>query len=57
MTESTERTLVLIKPDGVKRRLVGEILSRIERKGLTIGALQLKGFHAPVRAHNVSRLR
>jgi nucleoside-diphosphate kinase len=38
----TERTLVLIKPDGVKRKLVGEIISRIERKGLTIGALQLR---------------
>ena len=38
----TERTLVLIKPDGVERRLIGEILSRIERKGLTIAALQLR---------------
>ena len=38
----TERTLVLIKPDAVNRRLVGEILSRIERKGLSITALQLK---------------
>jgi nucleoside-diphosphate kinase len=38
----TERTLVLIKPDGVERRLVGEILSRIERKGLTIAALELR---------------
>jgi len=38
----TERTLVLIKPDGVERRLVGEVLSRIERKGLTIVALELK---------------
>jgi len=38
----TERTLVLVKPDGVKRLLVGEILSRIERKGLTIAALELK---------------
>lgn len=38
----TERTLVLIKPDGIKRRLVGEILSRIERKGLTIAALELR---------------
>lgn len=38
----TERTLVLIKPDGVKRRLIGEVLGRIERKGLTIAALQLK---------------
>jgi nucleoside-diphosphate kinase len=32
----------LVKPDGVKRHLVGEILSRIERKGLTIAALELK---------------
>lgn len=38
----TERTLVLIKPDGVKRQLVGEIISRIERKGLTIAALELR---------------
>lgn len=37
----TERTLVLIKPDGVRRRLVGEIIGRIERKGLAIAALQL----------------
>ena len=38
----TERTLVLIKPDAVERRLVGEIISRIERKGLTIVAMELK---------------
>ncbi|WP_299561840.1 nucleoside-diphosphate kinase [uncultured Mycolicibacterium sp.] len=38
----TERTLVLIKPDGVQRRLVGEVISRIERKGLTLAALELK---------------
>jgi nucleoside-diphosphate kinase len=38
----TERTLALIKPDGVGRRLIGEIISRIERKGLTIAALELK---------------
>jgi len=42
VTEPTERTLVLIKPDAVKRRLIGEILSRIERKGLTVAALQLQ---------------
>jgi nucleoside-diphosphate kinase len=42
----TERTLVLIKPDGVQRRLVGEILSRIERKGLAIAALELKSVSA-----------
>jgi nucleoside-diphosphate kinase len=38
----TERTLVLIKPDGVQRRLIGEVLNRIERKGLTIAALEMK---------------
>jgi nucleoside-diphosphate kinase len=38
----TEQTLILVKPDGVKRQLVGEILSRIERKGLTLAALELK---------------
>ncbi len=38
----TERTLVLIKPDGVQRRLVGEILRRIENKGLTLAAVELK---------------
>jgi nucleoside-diphosphate kinase len=42
MTEQPERTLLLIKPDGVERRLVGEIVSRIERKGLTFAALELR---------------
>ena len=36
-----ERTLVLVKPDGVKRGLVGEILERFERKGLKIVAARL----------------
>ena len=31
-----ERSLVLIKPDGVQRGLIGEILTRFERKGLKI---------------------
>lgn len=48
----TERTLVLIKPDGVQRRVVGDIISRIERKGLTIVALELKNVDdALARAH------
>jgi nucleoside-diphosphate kinase len=38
----TERTLLLIKPDGVERGLVGEIISRIERKGLTVAALEMR---------------
>jgi nucleoside-diphosphate kinase len=40
--DDAERTLLLIKPDAVERRLVGEIISRIERKGLTIAALELR---------------
>jgi nucleoside-diphosphate kinase len=38
----TERTLVLIKPDAVERRLIGEVVGRIERKGLTVAALELR---------------
>lgn len=37
-----ERTLVLIKPDAVGRGLVGEVIRRIEGKGLTIAALHLR---------------
>ena len=37
-----QRTLVLIKPDGVARGLVGEILSRIETKGWQLVALELR---------------
>ena len=36
-----EETLVLIKPDGVKRQICGEILTRYERKGLIIKAIKL----------------
>ncbi|HEY7737788.1 MAG TPA: nucleoside-diphosphate kinase [Candidatus Limnocylindria bacterium] len=36
-----ERTLVLVKPDGVQRGLVGEIIGRLERKGLKIVGLRL----------------
>ena len=38
----SERTLVLLKPDAVRRGLVGEILSRYERKGLSIVAMELR---------------
>jgi nucleoside-diphosphate kinase len=37
----SERTLVLIKPDGVKRRLSGEIIKRLESKGLNIIGMKL----------------
>ena len=36
-----ERTLVLVKPDGVQRGLVGEVISRLERRGLKLAALKL----------------
>jgi nucleoside-diphosphate kinase len=38
----SERTLVLIKPDAVRRGLVGEIVTRFERKGLVIEAMVLR---------------
>ena len=41
-----ERTLVLIKPDAVRRGLVGEIISRFERKGLAIDVLVLRTMDA-----------
>jgi nucleoside-diphosphate kinase len=36
-----ERTLVLVKPDGVRRGLVGEVIGRLERKGLRLTALRM----------------
>ena len=38
---STEKTLILVKPDGVRRGLVGEVISRIEAKGYAIDALRM----------------
>jgi nucleoside-diphosphate kinase len=38
----TDRTLVLCKPDAVERKLVGEIIRRIEAKNLTLVALELR---------------
>ncbi|MBN2169317.1 MAG: nucleoside-diphosphate kinase [Actinobacteria bacterium] len=37
---NSERTLVIVKPDGVQRRLIGEILTRIERKGYVISSMK-----------------
>jgi nucleoside-diphosphate kinase len=42
----TTRTLVLCKPDAVERGVVGEIVGRLERKGLTIVALELRTIDA-----------
>ena len=39
---ATERTLVLVKPDGVRRGLAGEVIGRLEKKGLTLVAMELR---------------
>ena len=38
----SQRTLILVKPDGVQRGIIGEVISRIERKGLKLVALELR---------------
>ena len=38
---SSEKTLILVKPDGVARGLVGEVISRIESKGYAIDAVRM----------------
>ena len=45
-SDRAERTLVLIKPDAVRRGLVGEVIGRLERKGLAIGAMVLRRMDA-----------
>lgn len=42
MPSSSERTLFLAKPDAVRRGLVGEVLARVERKGLAISELDMR---------------
>jgi nucleoside-diphosphate kinase len=43
-----ERTLVLIKPDGVQRALMGEIISRLERRGLLLVAARFQSVDRPL---------
>ena len=45
---TAERTLVLVKPDGVARGLVGEVISRLEAKGLRLVAAELRTLTADV---------
>jgi nucleoside-diphosphate kinase len=48
----SERTLVLVKPDGVRRGLVGEVIGRLEAKGLTLVATELRTLDAEIaKAH------
>jgi nucleoside-diphosphate kinase len=46
VTSPVERSLVLVKPDAVRRGLLGEILARFERKGLVIEALEMRTMDA-----------
>ncbi len=49
---NSKRTLVLLKPDAVERGLVGEIVSRFERRGLTIDAMQLRTLDKTILANH-----
>lgn len=44
---ATESTLLIVKPDGVARHLVGEVLRRVEAKGLTIDKLEMRTIDRP----------
>jgi nucleoside-diphosphate kinase len=47
MSTSTEETLIVVKPDGVRRGLVGEIIGRFERKGFVVKKLQMLTMSKP----------
>lgn len=55
--DAVERTFIIVKPEGVERGLVGEVLSRFERKGLKIERLQLGRITAPVAEEHYSHLK
>ena len=42
-----ERSLVIIKPDGVQRGLIGEIVGRLERRGLRLAAMRFMAVEKP----------
>ena len=54
---SLERTLVLVKPDGVQRRLVGEVIGRFERRGLHLVALKLMRIDRALAERHYARAR
>jgi nucleoside-diphosphate kinase len=41
VNDNAERSLIIIKPDGVKKKIIGEIISRFEREGLSIEKLKM----------------
>lgn len=53
----TERTLILVKPDGVERSHIGDVLTRIERRGYKIEALQMvKATRAQLEQHYADKV-
>jgi nucleoside-diphosphate kinase len=42
----SQRTLILVKPDGVRRNIIGDVISRIERKGLKVIAMEMRTIEA-----------
>ncbi|GIF00253.1 nucleoside-diphosphate kinase [Paractinoplanes rishiriensis] len=52
MSSPIERSLVLIKPDAVRRGLIGELLARFERKGLVVDALEMRTMDAALAAEH-----
>jgi nucleoside-diphosphate kinase len=51
------RTLVICKPDAVERGLVGELVARLERKGLRLVAAELRGIDEPTAARHYEEHR
>ena len=51
-----ERTLVLIKPDGLQRRLLGAIISRLEQKGLLLIGMKMLRIHKDMLARHYQHL-
>jgi nucleoside-diphosphate kinase len=47
MSSASEETLIVVKPDGVRRGLVGEIIRRFERKGFVVKKLQMQTMTRP----------
>jgi nucleoside-diphosphate kinase len=47
-----ESTLLIVKPDAVRRGLIGEILSRVERKGLRIDAIRMMRINRDLAEHH-----
>jgi len=41
MAENTERTFIMVKPDGVQRGLIGKIIQRFEQKGFSLVAMKM----------------